>query len=107
MAERVDKLTKRTLDALATGQARYTVWDSELKGFGVRVETSGRRTFLVRYRAEGGGRRAPLRQVSLGAYGPLTPDQARKLAKDALATVRQGWRPGDGAQGEAGRRGHA
>jgi integrase len=95
VADRVEKLTKRALDGFVTTGGRYTVWDSELKGFGVRVEASGRKTFLVRYRTEGGGRRAPLRQVSLGAFGPLTPDQARNLAKDALAAVRHG---GDPAQ---------
>ena len=89
-ADRVERLAKRTLDALEPTDARYTVWDAELKGFGVRVEASGRKTFVVRYRAEGGGRRAPLRQVSLGTFGQLTAEQARKMAKDTLAAVRQG-----------------
>ena len=94
-ADRVERLAKRTLDALEPTDARYTVWDGELKGFGVRVEASGRKTFVVRYRADGGGRRAPLRQVSLGTFGQITAEQARKMAKDALAAVRQGGDPAE------------
>lgn len=34
------KITKRVVDSLAPEDARYTVWDTQLKGFGVRVATS-------------------------------------------------------------------
>ena len=38
------RLTKRVIDAASAGTARRIIWDSELRGFGVRVETSGTKT---------------------------------------------------------------
>lgn len=51
------RLTKRVVEALAPKSDRYVVWDSELKGFGVRVTPQGRKTYLVRYRTTGGADR--------------------------------------------------
>jgi len=51
-------ITKRLLDATAPRSRRYEIWDSQISGFGVRVGPSGIKTFVVRYRAEGGGRSA-------------------------------------------------
>ena len=74
MARRIGvALTKRVVDAAEKKDKRYYLWDSELSGFGLRVETSGAKTFIVRYRAEGGGRSAAQRFVTVGRYGPLTP----------------------------------
>src|SRR5476651_1040311 len=88
------KITKRSVDALKLdGRAEITLWDSELRGFGVRLRGGGTRSYLVRYRAGGGGRREPLRTYTLGTHGELTPDEARAAAKDALAAVRKGMNP--------------
>ncbi|MEW9305480.1 tyrosine-type recombinase/integrase [Labrys neptuniae] len=84
------KISKRTVDAIVPTSARFVVWDTELSGFGVKVEPGGTKTFVVRYRAEGGGRNAPQRQYTLGRYGVLTPDEARKLAKQTLGGVATG-----------------
>ena len=48
--------TKRAVDDAAPRSERFIVWDVELKGFGRRVEPSGAKTFLVRYRPMGAGR---------------------------------------------------
>lgn len=88
-------MTKRIVDAAEMKDKRYYVWDSELPGFGLRVETSGAKTFIVRYRAEGGGRSAAQRFVTVGRYGPLTPEQARKQAKVILGGVAKGEDPAD------------
>lgn len=88
-------MTKRIVDAAEKKDKRYYVWDSELPGFGLRVETSGAKTFIVRYRAEGGGRSAAQRFVTVGRYGPLTPEQARKQAKVILGGVAKGEDPAD------------
>ncbi len=90
MTENILKLSKRTIDAAKPSAARYVLWDSELKGFGVRVERSGLKSFLVRYRHL--GRR---RFLSLGRFGEITPEQARLLAQKALSKVREGADPAD------------
>lgn len=96
MAKRVGvALTKRVVDAAEKKNTRYYIWDSELSGFGLRVETSGAKTFIVRYRAEGGGRSAAQRFVTVGRYGPLTPEQARRQAKVILGGVAKGEDPAD------------
>jgi integrase len=87
--DRIAKLTKRTVDASAAGASRYTVWDAELKGFGLRVAPTGIKSYVARYRV-GGGRSGTLRQITLGRHGIITPDEARDLARKALGAVARG-----------------
>jgi hypothetical protein len=96
MAKRIGVLlTKRSVDAAAKKDKRYYVWDSALPGFGVRIETSGAKTFIVRYRAEGGGRTAAQRFITVGRYGTLIAEAARKQAKMLLGGVAKGEDPAD------------
>jgi integrase len=88
LAERKAKLTKRTIDAAVPETQRYIVWDTELKGFGMRVEKSGNKTFLIRYRAKG-----LKRFFALGRYGVMTPGEARKMAHAKLVGVSKGEDP--------------
>lgn len=90
-------ITKRLVDGIKPcaderGAGDYFVWDRDLKGFGVRVQRSGEKSYVVKYRA-GIGRIAPTRRVTLGAVGALTPDEARRLAKTTLGTVAHGLDP--------------
>jgi len=50
------KLTKRTIDSLPPSQLKTGElhWDTELKGFGIRVFPSGRKTFVIKFRASSG-----------------------------------------------------
>ena len=83
------RLTKRVVDAIVPGPSDAFVWDGEVKGFGLRVKSSGVRSYLVQYRnAEGRSRR-----LTLGKHGVLTPDEARGQAKRALAKVAEGADP--------------
>lgn len=66
---------------------------SQVSGFGLRVGISGVKTFVVRYRADGGGRNAPRRYVTEGRYGALTVEQARKKAQLLLAAATVGEDP--------------
>ncbi len=79
------RISIRQLEALKSNNERYFIWDDSLSGFGVRIEASGRITFLCRYRI-GNVRR----QYTLGRYGNITPDQARKEAKKLLGSVAMG-----------------
>ena len=89
------KITKRSVDALRpSGDGREAVlWDSELKGFGVRVQRGSVKSYILHYRI-GAGRGAPLRKLTIGKHGsPWTPETARTEAKRLLAIVAQGKDP--------------
>ncbi len=87
------KLTKRVVDGLRSDGAKHgtVFWDSELRGFGVRVFPTGLKTFVIKFRTR--GRRQ--RWLKLGAFGALTAEQARDRAKAELAKVLDGEDPAD------------
>jgi integrase len=87
------KLTKRVVDALPIPARPAFYFDSDLKGFGLKVMPSGVKTFIVEYRPGVGGRTAPKRRVTLGRYGALTTDEAQDLAKGTLGQVAAGKDP--------------
>src|SRR5271166_5978754 len=97
MVESSSKLTKRTVDAATPQPGRYIVWDSELKGFALRVAPSGTKTYILRYRPRGSGRAGPRRFIVLGRHGAITPDEARAQAKTILGAVAAGKDPALGA----------
>src|SRR5580765_7026210 len=86
-------LTKRTVDAARPAAKRYYIWDRNLGGFGLRIEPSGIKTFVAKYRAGGGGRNAPQRIQTVGRLGPLTPEEARRKAKAILGSAAAGADP--------------
>lgn len=89
---RAARIAKRVVDAAKPQAERYTVWDSDLKGFGLRVSPQGTKTYIVRYRA-GGGRTGTLRQLVIGRHGVITADEARDEARKLLASVTKGADP--------------
>ena len=80
-------ITKGIVDACSPAGKRYDIWDSKLPGFGLRIGISGSKTYVVRYRADGGGRSAPKRYVTVGRHGALTVEQARKKAEQVARLV--------------------
>jgi integrase len=84
------RLTKRAVDAANPRSERYILWDVELKGFGLRVEPSGAKTFLVRCRPKGARRSGAKRFMKVGRYGSVTPDEARNQARAILGAVAGG-----------------
>jgi len=83
------KITKRLIDMLPADGALHILWDSELKGFGLVAQPGGARAFVVQYRTE----QRRQRRITLGRYGVLTVDEARKSAIDVLARVSKGEDP--------------
>lgn len=88
------KLTKREIDALsAVGDSPAYLWDDTVPGFGIKALPSGSKRFILKYRADGGGRSARQRWLTIGTYGPITLDQARDLARQAHAEIARGGDP--------------
>ncbi|WP_297843626.1 site-specific integrase [uncultured Roseibium sp.] len=84
------KLTKRIVDQAETGKADYFIWDDDLQGFGLRVFTSGRRSYVIQYRAKGRTRR-----FTIGPHGVWAPETARREARVLLGRVAQGENPAE------------
>ena len=83
------RLTLKILDKLIPKKHDLFVWDSEIKGLGVRVKPSGTKTFFVQYRNHNGS----TRRLVIGQYGVLTVERARELARDKLYEVLKGLDP--------------
>ena len=82
------RLSKRIVERLEIKPSDYLVWDRDLCGFGVRVYPSGKKTYLVQYRA---GRRT--RRSTIGQHGALTAEEAKAEAKRLLGDVARGADP--------------
>jgi len=83
-----ERLTKTLVDRLAPDETEYVAWCGKLAGFGCRVWPSGKKVFIVFYRA--GGRSSKLRKKSIGTYGMVTVEQARREAEKYLASAQLG-----------------
>ena len=86
---RSGKITKRLVDALTSEGVRFTLWDTQLKGFGVRVAVSDTKTYVVRYRTIGGADRL----LHIARHGVVTAEEARERAAAVLAEVASGGDP--------------
>src|SRR6266851_3170328 len=90
------KLSKRIVEAAETRSSDYFIWDDELSGFGLRIFQSGKRSYLVQYRAAGRTRR-----YTIGLHGAWTPEMARKEARILLGRIAQGENPAEERQLDA------
>ena len=87
-SQHMAKLTKRVVDAAENRAGEYFLWDEDLPGFGLRVLPSGRKRYIIQYRA---GRRS--RRISLGPATVLTCEQARSRAITIIAATKNGEDP--------------
>jgi len=93
MQNRVN-LTEERIKALKPEEGREVVlWDSEVRGFGVRCWPSGRKIFIMLYRAGGGGRKAPQRRMTLGEVGSVRLADARTAARKYAGQIAGGVDP--------------
>ena len=95
-------LTRRTIEALKPADKSWIAWDDKLTGFGVRVQPTGLKSFIVNYRAGDGGRKAPNKRVVLGRHGEISAMQARHMARQVLVKAARGEDPA-GERAEARR----
>jgi hypothetical protein len=83
------KLTKSLIDSLIAIDGKPTfVWDI-LSGFGVKVTPSGKKTFVAKYRTNGGGRGAQQRWLTLGQFGHIEAELIPRILSDIFTK----WRP--------------
>jgi hypothetical protein len=77
------KLTKRFVEGVkSTGKDRV-FWDDKMPGFGLRVQPSGIRSYVVQYRNS--QRRS--RRLTIGKHGAVTAEGARDIARQILNEV--------------------
>ena len=88
------KLDKKFVASLEVKPSRYVVWDTELPGFGVRVEPSGAKNFILKYRTKA----RVVRKPTVGRFGSMTCQEARTMAKRWLLEVASGGDPSGDTQ---------
>ena len=81
------------------GKKERVVWDEKLPRFGVRVLPSGKRSWIVGFRAMGPGGKEGSRRRVIGVHGETPVEEAREKARKVLAEVDSGEQP-DSSQEE-------
>lgn len=87
----IQRLSKKVVDnlTLPTEVSKPIFYrDDSLKGFGVKVTSLGRKSFVVEKRING-----KVRRITVGTYGELTVEQARREAQKLLGDIAQGKDP--------------
>ncbi len=81
------RLTKSAIDKLEPIQGKDQSFfrDDSLKGFALRITASGVKSFIVETRING-----KVKRITLGKYGNITAEEARKQAKSLLGSVAKG-----------------
>ncbi len=83
--------TVRSLEAVKPPKSgRVESWDEDVRGLGLRVSASGRKTWVLMYRVRGDKR---LRRATLGTYPTLTLADARDQARADLRAATKGRDP--------------
>jgi integrase len=80
------KITQRFVKTVQPGAADISITDTSLPGFELRVRFSGAKSWVFRYRLNGG----PQRRLRLGGFPGLSAEEARKLALAGAADVAKG-----------------
>ena len=81
----LSKSTARKLE-LPLGKTDHVYWDSQLKGFGLRLRGGGKRTWFVQFRDPSGA----TRKITIGSVDVVDADEARAAAKKLLGGVATG-----------------
>lgn len=84
------KLTKNIVDKITAPTDRKQIFyrDDQLKGFALRVTASGIKSFIVEKLIN-----TKVRRITLGRYGVLTVEQARREAQKLLGKIATGIDP--------------
>src|ERR1700730_6259506 len=84
------KLTKATADRLKLpqGKREMIVFDEALPGFGLRIRSGGKRTWIAQYRLG-----SKQRRVTIGTSETIDADEARRRARRVQSKVHLGTDP--------------
>lgn len=71
------KLTKTSVERLKPVEGSQVItWDAEITGYGLRTSPGGSKTFFYQGRLDG-----RVKKITIGKFGKVTAEQARKEAK--------------------------
>ena len=76
------RLTVKAIAAAKPAAKEYTLWDNLLAHFGVRVQPSGVRSYIIQTRVNG-----RMRKITLGRFPELSLDAARREGAAVLARL--------------------
>ena len=82
------KMTDQAISKQKPSENRYEIWDTLVSNLMVTIFPSGKKTWSVRYRAD--GKRV---KMKLGDYPELALSDARRKARDVLISVADGDHP--------------
>ena len=82
---RKNRLTRRAILAARPREKEYMVWDGTLAHFGLRVQPTGSRSFVVQVRVHG-----RMRKFTLGRFPDMGVTQAKEEAAALLARIWSG-----------------
>src|SRR5262245_54391681 len=94
MAKKLTEVAVERARKPATGQ--IFLWDTDVRGFGVRILPSGRKTFWYQYRPRGG----KSRMAQIGTFPAISVAKARKVARGFAGKVADGGNPAADLQAE-------
>jgi hypothetical protein len=77
-------LQQSIVEALQSREKEYTVWDQNIRGFGLRVRASGHKSYVLYYRDINTGM---LRKSTIGTASEMNLDEARWKAKEILQGI--------------------
>lgn len=81
------KITKSVVDDAEPADRDIFIWDTEAKGYGLKVTPKGRKVYVVQYRLPA----SPTKRHTIGKHGsPWTPANARVEAKRILGLASAG-----------------
>jgi integrase len=94
-----ERLTARAVATFRSEQVRRDIADDKVMGLQLRVTRSGVKTWALRYRRKSDGRR---RRYTLGLYPTISLEEARTLAREAVAAISRDADPVSGVQERKG-----
>ena len=86
------RFTDAQLKGLKPSNKRRILYEDGGKGFGLRVEPSGRKSFFLEYRF-GDGKERRNRVLTIGQFPRVTLTKARSIASHSLDQIEQGITP--------------